>query len=41
VPEEILKLVSNHKSAKSQRAMVEMMRQKKPDIAAVRRAYDG
>jgi predicted 3-demethylubiquinone-9 3-methyltransferase (glyoxalase superfamily) len=41
VSEEILKLVINHKSARSQRAMAEMMRQRKPDIAAVRRAYDG
>lgn len=41
VPEKQLKLLSNPKSAKSQRAFAEMMRQKKPDIAAVQRAYDG
>lgn len=41
VPEKQLKLISNPKSARSQRAFAEMMRQKKPDIAAVQRAYDG
>lgn len=41
VPEKQLKLLGNPKSAKSQRAFAEMMRQKKPDIAAVQRAYDG
>jgi predicted 3-demethylubiquinone-9 3-methyltransferase (glyoxalase superfamily) len=41
VPETTIKLISNPKSAKSQRAFAEMMRQTKPDIAAVQRAYDG
>jgi predicted 3-demethylubiquinone-9 3-methyltransferase (glyoxalase superfamily) len=41
VPEKQLELIGNPKSAKSQRAFAEMMRQKKPDIAAVQKAYDG
>jgi len=41
VPEKQLKLIGNPKSAKSQRAFAEMMRRKKPDLAAVQRAYDG
>jgi predicted 3-demethylubiquinone-9 3-methyltransferase (glyoxalase superfamily) len=41
VPEKQLELIGNPKSARSQRAFAEMMRQKKPDIAAVQRAYDG
>jgi predicted 3-demethylubiquinone-9 3-methyltransferase (glyoxalase superfamily) len=41
VPENTIKLISNPKSARSQRAFAEMMKQTKPDIAAVQRAYDG
>jgi predicted 3-demethylubiquinone-9 3-methyltransferase (glyoxalase superfamily) len=41
VPDIVPKLLGNHKSARSQRAMTEMLRQKKPDIAAMQRAYDG
>lgn len=41
VPEKQLKLIGNPKSAKSQRAFAEMMRQKKPNLAAVQKAYDG
>ena len=41
VPEKQIELISNPKSAKSQRAFAEMMRQKKPDLAAVQKAYDG
>jgi predicted 3-demethylubiquinone-9 3-methyltransferase (glyoxalase superfamily) len=41
VPEKQLELIGNPKSARSQRAFAEMMRQKKPDIAAVQKAYDG
>ena len=41
VPERQLELIGNPKSARSQRAFAEMMRQKKPDIAAVQKAYDG
>jgi len=41
VPEKQLKLIGNPKSAQSQRAFAEMMRRKKPDLAAVQRAYDG
>jgi predicted 3-demethylubiquinone-9 3-methyltransferase (glyoxalase superfamily) len=41
VPEATIKLISNPKSARSQRAFAEMMKQTKPDIAAVQRAYDG
>ena len=40
VPDVVPKLLGDHKSAKSQRAMAEMMRQKKPDIAAMQKAYD-
>ncbi len=41
VPDVVSKLLSNPKSAKSQRAFAEMMTQKKPDIAALQKAYDG
>lgn len=41
VPDAVTKLISDHKSAKSQRAFAEMMKQKKPDIAAIQKAYDG
>jgi predicted 3-demethylubiquinone-9 3-methyltransferase (glyoxalase superfamily) len=41
VPAVATKLLGNPKSAKSQRAFAEMMTQKKPDIAALQKAYDG
>jgi predicted 3-demethylubiquinone-9 3-methyltransferase (glyoxalase superfamily) len=41
VPDVIPKLLGDQKSAAGQRAMTEMMRQKKPDIAALQKAYDG
>ena len=41
VPDTVIKLIGDHKSPKSQRAFAEMMRQTKPDIAAVQKAYDG
>ena len=41
VPDIIPKLLGDHKSPKSQRAFALMMTQKKPDIAALRKAYDG
>jgi len=41
VPDVIPKLLGDHKSAAGQRAMNEMMRQKKLDIAALQKAYDG
>jgi predicted 3-demethylubiquinone-9 3-methyltransferase (glyoxalase superfamily) len=41
VPDIATKLLGNPKSPKSQRAFAEMMTQKKPDIAALQRAYDG
>jgi len=41
VPEVVPKLLADHTSPKSKRAMVEMMRQKKPDIDAIQKAYDG
>jgi predicted 3-demethylubiquinone-9 3-methyltransferase (glyoxalase superfamily) len=41
VPDVVSKLLSDPKSDKSQRAFAEMMNQKKPDIAALQRAYDG
>lgn len=41
VPDIVPKLLGDAASPKSQRAMVEMMKQKKPDIAAMQRAYDG
>jgi len=41
VPDIVPKLLGDHQSAKSQRAFAEMMKQKKPDIAAIQRAYDG
>ena len=41
VPDVVIKLISDHKSAKSQRAFAAMMKQKKPDIAEIQRAYDG
>jgi predicted 3-demethylubiquinone-9 3-methyltransferase (glyoxalase superfamily) len=37
----VTKLISDHKSAKSQRAFAELMKQKKIDIAAIQKAYDG
>ena len=41
VPDLVPKLLGDHKSAKSQRAFAAMMTQKKPDIAALQKAYDG
>jgi predicted 3-demethylubiquinone-9 3-methyltransferase (glyoxalase superfamily) len=41
VPDVVPKLLGDQKSAAGQRAMTEMMRQKKPDIAAMQKAYDG
>ena len=41
VPDIVPKLLGDPTSPKSQRAMAEMMQQKKPDIAAMQRAYDG
>jgi len=41
VPDVIPKLLGDQKSAAGQRAMTEMMRQKKPDFAALQKAYDG
>ena len=41
VPEIVPKLLGDHTSPNSQRAMAEMMSQKKPDIAAMQKAYDG
>jgi len=41
VPDIVPKLLGDPTSPKSQRAMTEMMGQKKPDIAAMQRAYDG
>ncbi|MGQ0383697.1 MAG: VOC family protein [Gammaproteobacteria bacterium] len=41
VPDVVPKLLGDHRSAGAQRAMGEMLRQKKPDIAAMQRAYDG
>lgn len=41
VPDVIPKLLGDQKSAASQRAMNEMLKQKKPDIAALQKAYDG
>jgi len=41
VPDIVPKLLGDPKSPKSQRAFTEMMKQKKPDIAAMQRAYDG
>jgi predicted 3-demethylubiquinone-9 3-methyltransferase (glyoxalase superfamily) len=41
VPDAVPKLLGDHKSPKSQRAMAEMLKQKRPDIAAMQRAYDG
>ncbi len=40
VPDVIPKLLGDQKSAAGQRAMNEMMSQKKPDIAALQKAYD-
>ena len=39
VPDIVPKLLGDHKSAKSQRAMAAMMEMAKPDIAAMKRAY--
>ena len=41
VPDVVPKLMGDHRSKRSQRAVAEMMRQKKPDIAALQKAYDG
>lgn len=41
VPDIVPKLLGDHASPGAGRAMTEMMRQKKPDIAAMQRAYDG
>ena len=41
VPDVLPKLMGDHKSAKSQRAFGEMLKQKKPNIAALKKAYDG
>jgi len=41
VPDIVPKLLGDPASPKSQRAMTAMMQQKKPDIAAMQRAYDG
>jgi predicted 3-demethylubiquinone-9 3-methyltransferase (glyoxalase superfamily) len=41
VPTIVSELLSDHTSEKSQRAMAAMMQMKKPDIAALQRAYDG
>ena len=41
VPDVMPKLLADQKSAAGQRAMTEMMQQKKPDIAALQKAYDG
>jgi predicted 3-demethylubiquinone-9 3-methyltransferase (glyoxalase superfamily) len=41
VPDVIPKLLGDQRSAAGQRAMNKMMKQKKPDIAALQRAFDG
>ena len=41
VPDIVPKLLGDPTSPKSQLAMAEMMRQRKPDIAAMQQAYDG
>ena len=41
VPHIVPKLLGDHKSVKSQRAFAEMLKQKKPHIAALKKAYDG
>lgn len=41
VPDVIPKLLGDRESAAGQRAMNEMMQQKKPDIAALQSAFDG
>ena len=41
VPDVMSKLLSDQESAAGQRAMTEMMRQKKLDIAKIQKAYDG
>ena len=41
VPDIVPKLLGDHKSPKSQRAMAAMMQMAKPDIAAMKRAYAG
>lgn len=41
VPDIVPKLLGDHQSAKSQRAMAAMMQMAKPDIAAMKRAYAG
>ena len=41
VPKVLIEMLSDHRSAKSQRAMNAMLQMKKFDIAALQRAYDG
>ena len=41
VPHIVPKLLGDHKSVKSQRAFAEMLKQTKPHIAALKKAYDG
>ena len=41
VPDVMSELLGDQESAAGQRAMTEMMRQKKLDIAAMQKAYDG
>ena len=41
VPDVVPKMLGDHKSVKSQRAFAEMLKQKKPHIAALKKAYDG
>lgn len=41
VPDIVPKLLGDHRSPKSQRAMAAMMQMVKPDIAAMKRAYAG
>ena len=41
VPDVMSKLLADQESAAGQRAMTEMMRQKKLDIASIQKAYDG
>jgi predicted 3-demethylubiquinone-9 3-methyltransferase (glyoxalase superfamily) len=41
VPDIVPRLLGSPRSARSQRAFAEMMAQRKPDIAALQRAYDG
>jgi predicted 3-demethylubiquinone-9 3-methyltransferase (glyoxalase superfamily) len=41
VADKVTKMFDDHESEASKRAMTEMLKQKKPDIAAMQRAYDG